>query len=627
MALREYDFEKEPTVSVVKKILTDSIKMKATDIHFDPQTNDLSIKFRINGNLVEYTIAPDNVKTNIITRIKILSGMNITESILPQVGTINFEYESKTTNMRVSSLPVVNGEKLVVHISNYAKNLKSISRIGFNKEDVNKIKDLLKEQQGIILITGTTASGKTTTMYSLLKEINSKSTNIISIEDPIKMKIDGINQVQLAPEKGITYKTIIRNALLQDPNVICINELVDDETARSALRASVTGKLIISTMHTKSAYTTIDTLLNMDVENYLLGSNLIGIISQRLVKRLCPTCREKKKASDYEKTVIREIMGEEIDELYYPKGCEECQSGYTDQIPVVEVIKIDDELRSAISNNKNRELIRNIIYEENNSILKDGFKKAIEGETSFSEIIRITDVKIDFTEDEKYIKEFILGNGDKELKPQNKKSETKNENEEIKKEKDVTEELNNQEQKTSKNEIDNKDTSDDSKENIKEEKANKTDENNVPNINVEESNKAEETSNIKDEIDNEINKITKIIVENDKNTEESSSDNSNLDEKIVIPNIFPPLKEEKIEDSVITAEKTDDEVQKIEIPIMIKEKDIKTPEEIKNIEETKDNVKEQIENEQEKASSITPINLDDDDDEDDFNYGDSYSIF
>ena len=397
MALREYDFEKEPTVSVVKKILTDSIKMKATDIHFDPQTNDLSIKFRINGNLVEYTIAPDNVKTNIITRIKILSGMNITESILPQVGTINFEYESKTTNMRVSSLPVVNGEKLVVHISNYAKNLKSISRIGFNKEDVNKIKDLLKEQQGIILITGTTASGKTTTMYSLLKEINSKSTNIISIEDPIKMKIDGINQVQLAPEKGITYKTIIRNALLQDPNVICINELVDDETARSALRASVTGKLIISTMHTKSAYTTIDTLLNMDVENYLLGSNLIGIISQRLVKRLCPTCREKKKASDYEKTVIREIMGEEIDELYYPKGCEECQSGYTDQIPVVEVIKIDDELRSAISNNKNRELIRNIIYEENNSILKDGFKKAIEGETSFSEIIRITDVKIDFT--------------------------------------------------------------------------------------------------------------------------------------------------------------------------------------------------------------------------------------
>ena len=271
-------------------------------------------------------------------------------------------------------------------------------------------------------------------------------------------------------------------------------------------------------MHTKSAYTTIDTLLNMDVENYLLGSNLIGIISQRLVKRLCPTCREKKKASDYEKTVIREIMGEEIDELYYPKGCEECQSGYTDQIPVVEVIKIDDELRSAISNNKNRELIRNIIYEENNSILKDGFKKAIEGETSFSEIIRITDVKIDFTEYEKYIKEFIIGNGDKELKPQNKKSETKNENEEIKNEKDVTEELNNQEQKTSKNKIDNKDISDDSKENIKEEKANKTDENNVPNINVEESNKAEETSNIKDEIDNEINKITKIIVEKDKNT-------------------------------------------------------------------------------------------------------------
>lgn len=412
MTLKEFDFEKEPIVSIVKKILTDSVKMKASDIHFDPQANDLSIKFRINGNLTEYTVAPDSVKINILTRIKILANMNITESLLPQIGAISFDVEGQVTNMRVSSLPVANGEKIVVHISNYAKNLKSLSKIGINPDDVSEIRKMLKEQQGIILITGNAASGKTTTMYSILKEINSKSINIISIEDPIKMKLDGINQVQIAPEKGLTYRNIIRNVLLQDPNVICINELVDDETTRGALRASITGRLVLSTMHTKSAFKTIETLLNMDVENYLLGSNLIGIISQRLVKKLCPNCRELKKATEYEQTVIKKITGQDIKEIYYPKGCTECQGGYIDQMPVVEVVTIDEDLRNAISNNKNKELIRSIINKNNNSILYDGFQKVINGDTSFDEIIRITDVKIDFTKEQEDIKEYILGNGE-----------------------------------------------------------------------------------------------------------------------------------------------------------------------------------------------------------------------
>lgn len=450
MALKEYDFEKEPTVSVVKKILTDSIKMKATDIHFDPRPNDLLIKFRINGNLVEYTTAPDNVKTNIVTRIKILSSMNITESLLPQIGTINFELEGKTTNMRVSSLPVINGEKLVVHISNYAKNIKSISKIGINPDDVEKIKKLLKEPQGIILITGTTSSGKTTTTYSILKEINSKALNIISIEDPIKMEIEGINQVQIAPDKGLTYKSILKNVLLQDPNVICINELVDDETTRTAVRAAVSGRLVISTLHTKNAYTTIETLLNMDVENYLLGSNLLGIISQRLVKKLCPNCREKQKATTYEKTIIKRILNTDIEELYVPKGCEECQNGYIDQIPVVEVVTIDDELRNAISNNKPHHLIREIIYENNNSILKDTFNKVINGDTTFNEAIRITDIKTDFTEDEKDLKEYILGNGQKSLE-EIQKAQDIQENQDAKEKQENLETKNNQEETNNKN--------------------------------------------------------------------------------------------------------------------------------------------------------------------------------
>lgn len=413
MALREFDFEKEPTVSIVKKILTDAIKMKATDIHFDPTSDELIIKFRINGELNEYTTAPDNVKTNIITRVKILAGMNITDSLLPQIGAINFELDSKSHNMRVSSLPIIDGEKIVIHISNYAKYIKSISKMGFDNQDVQTIKEILKEPQGIVLVTGTTNSGKTTTIYSLLKELNSKSNNIISIEDPIKMKIKGVNQVQISNEKGLTYRNLLKSILLQDPNIIAINELVDDETARMALRASLSGRLVISTMHTKTAYQTIDTLLNMDVENYLLGSNLVGIISQRLVKKLCPTCREKRKISSYEAKIIKNILGTDVEELFYPKGCEECKNGYTDQIPIAEVIKVNNELRNAISNNKRRDLIRNIIYEENKNIIKDGLQKAINGDTSFEEIIRVMDLKVDFTDKDEKIKNIIFGN-DKE---------------------------------------------------------------------------------------------------------------------------------------------------------------------------------------------------------------------
>lgn len=518
MALREFDFEKEPTVSIVKKILTDAIKMKATDIHFDPTADELVIKFRINGELTEYSTAPDNVKTNIITRVKILSGMNITDSLVPQIGTINFELDSKSHNMRVSSLPIIDGEKLVVHISNYAKNIKSISRIGFNNNDVKKIKELLKESQGIILVTGTASSGKTTTLYSILKELNSKSNNIISIEDPIKMKIKGVNQVQISPEKGLTYRNLLRSVLLQDPNIIAINELVDDETTRMALRASLSGRLVISTMNTKTAYQTVDTLLNMEVENYLLGSNLIGIISQRLVKKLCPTCREKKKISKYEAKIIKNILGEEVEELYYPKGCEECKNGYIDQIPIAEVIKIDNELRNAISNNRNRKLIRNIIYEENNNIIKDGLQKAINGDTSFEEIIRIMDLKLDLTEDDKKLEDIILGKDIEEnIEPE---KETK-----INKDKDIENEIEKKDENIEENKLEETNEKEESNSKEKEtEKDNKNNEKDKKDDEKETSKIAESINEIKKN-DEELQNILSTIIENEsKKTETPKSE-------------------------------------------------------------------------------------------------------
>lgn len=412
MAIREFDFEKEPTVSVVKRILNDAIKMKASNVHFDPTEDELIVKFRVNGDLVEYTTVPDSVKINIITRVKILAGMNITESLMPQIGSICIDSDSKTHTMRVSSLPVADGEKLVCHITNYNSSVKAINKLGFNDKDVKKIKDILSEQQGIILVTGSGNSGKTTTIYSILKEINNSENNIISIEDPINMKIKGINQVEICPEKGITYKNVLKNILLQDSNVISINELVDDEIARYALRFSISGCLVVSSLQSKTIYQTIENLIHMDVENYLLGSNLKGIISQRLVKRLCPMCREKRKATDYEKNVIKKILGKDIKELYYPCGCDDCKDGYIGLIPIAEVIKVDAELRHAISNGKSLDLIRNIIYEENASVLEDGLTKTLNGDTSFQEIMRIIDLDVDFEDDEIDVKNLIIGKSD-----------------------------------------------------------------------------------------------------------------------------------------------------------------------------------------------------------------------
>lgn len=597
MALREFDFEKDPTVSVVKKILTDAIKMKATDIHFDPTSDELIVKFRINGDLTEYTTAPENVKSNIITRVKIISGMNITDSLLPQIGAINFEIDSKTHNMRVSSLPVADGEKIVVHISNYAKNIKSISKIGFNSKDIIKIKELLREPQGIILVTGTASSGKTTTLYSLLKELNSKANNIISIEDPIKMKINGINQVQIAPEKGLTYRTLLRNILLQDPNIIAINELVDDETARNALRASLSGRLVISTMHTKSLYQTIDTLLNMDVENYLLGSNLIGIISQRLVKKLCPTCREKRKATKYEARIIKEILNEEVDELYYPKGCEDCKNGYVDQIPVAEVIKIDNELRSAISNNKKRDLIRKIIYEENSSIIQDGFKKVLAGETSFQEIIRIMDLKVDFTNDNKDLIDIILGN--KKIEDDPIDDEENNDYSES-----VSEEIDEKNSSTSKD--------DEEKNQDKKEKEEET----------ESTNSKEEEISTDEKKDNDTSESKNEIKEEDtkKDSENEPTKNEKKQEATIEVNINNNKPKDndadKIAESIKEIQKNEEEMDKA----------------LSSILENNNNNNDDENNKKEKQNESVPkerkktkiVNIDDDDD--DFNYDDSYNL-
>lgn len=592
MALHEFDYEKEPTVAIVKKILMDSIKMKATDIHFDPREDHLSIKFRLNGDLQEYTTAPENVKVNIITRIKILAGLNITESSIPQVGTINFEAENQSQNMRVSTLPILDGEKVVVHLSNYATNIKNIDKLGFQKENLRKLKDLLKQESGIILITGTTGSGKSTTLYSILKELSNKASNIISIEEPVKMKLKDINQVEINPDKGVTLKSILPNILLQDPNIVCISELYDDETTRSAVRTAITGRLVISTMQTKNAYQTIDTLLNMDVENYLLGSYLNGIISQRIVKKLCPSCRDKRPTTKYEKAIIKRILNKDVDEIYFADGCEDCRNGYIRQIPVTEVVMINDELRSAISNNKDRNYIRKLIYEENESIIKNALNKVIAGETSFEEFMRIMDIKIDFTKDDEDLIQIILGNvSDEDLNNVEMKEPVNEETKPIEN-KEVKEET----------KIEETNPVEENEEVVEEEVVEEANESEEPSEEVvveesEENQESEESEKAEETKDEEQNSFIKIEVEETDNNEEQENEEA----------------EEK------------EETEEQEITITTDDENNETEEVVEEVNDSEGNTDEEEETDAEDDEDDED-DYSDDDDEDDFNYGNSYSI-
>ena len=305
---REYDYENKPVVDIVNEMIIDAINKKASDIHFDPTEDCINVRIRVDGELLEYAKVPEFVKKNLLTRIKIISGMNITETRLPQDGAIKNLTDQVDLDLRVSSLPIVDGEKIVIRILDYTMSQAGLETLGLTPSNLEKVKKLIHMPNGIILVAGATGSGKSTTVYSMLAIINTVSRNIITVEDPVEMKIQGINQVQVMSEIGLTFGTTLRSILRQDPDVIMIGEIRDDETARIAVRASITGHLVLSTIHTNNSLNTIERLLDMDVERYLLGSALTGVISQRLVKRLCPKCRTSRPASHYEKVLFKTVL-------------------------------------------------------------------------------------------------------------------------------------------------------------------------------------------------------------------------------------------------------------------------------------------------------------------------------
>ena len=395
--LKTFEFEKLPIVEIVNEIIIDATKNRASDIHFDPSEQNLKVRIRIDGSLIDYCIIPNEYKRNLVTRVKIISGMNITENRLPQDGAIKTSLNGVPLDMRVSSLPTNGGEKIVIRILDYSMSIQGLEKLGFTKENYEKIIKMISLPNGIILTTGATGTGKSTTVYSILQRLNKEESNIITVEDPVEMDLPGINQVQVNSEIGLTFANVLRSILRQDPDIIMIGEIRDDETARIAVRASVTGHLVLSTLHTNDSLNTIERLLDMDVERYLLAASLSGIISQKLAKKLCPYCRKKIQTNQYQKHLFKKNLGIDLNEIYIAgDGCEHCMNGYSGRIAIHEVLAINEDIRDAISNSMKKDELRQLVYKSGvKTLLQDGLIKVSTGLTTFEEIIKLIELDVE----------------------------------------------------------------------------------------------------------------------------------------------------------------------------------------------------------------------------------------
>ena len=397
MIFTEYDFVKMPIVDIVNRIILFASKHRASDIHMDPREDCCMVRMRIDGRLQDHAKVPKMYEKNLATRVKLISKMNITETRVPQDGAIKGIVDGRELDMRVSALPTNEGEKIVIRLLDYSSSLNGLDTLGFSPNNYKKIERLLDIPNGIILVTGATGSGKSTSTYSMLSELNTEDVNIITVEDPVEMNIEGINQVQVNAEIGMTFAAALRSILRQDPDIILIGEIRDSETAQIAVRAAITGHLVLSTIHTNNALATIERLLDMNVERYLLSVALNGIISQKLARTLCPDCKKKRATTNYEKKIFSTLLGADVKEVYEPVGCPKCNRGFRGRIALHEVLYITDQLREMISDeNLDKEDLKKAVYSgDTMTLLQDALWKVVEGHTTFKEVYKVVDIDFD----------------------------------------------------------------------------------------------------------------------------------------------------------------------------------------------------------------------------------------
>ncbi|MDK2820112.1 MAG: type pilus assembly protein PilB [Clostridia bacterium] len=380
--------EEAPVVRFVNHIIKEAIKVKASDIHIEPQERKVRIRLRIDGLLRDLTYVPLDMLSNLISRIKILAGMDIAEKRLPQDGRFQFNL-GKRIDLRVSSLPTVYGEKVVLRILDRNVMLLPLEKLGFLPDKKQRYISLIRSSYGMVLITGPTGSGKTTTLYATLNTLSSPDRNIITIEDPVEYTLPGINQVKVNLKAGLTFVSGLRSILRQDPDIIMVGEIRDKETAEIAVSAAITGHLVFSTLHTNDAAGAITRLLDMGVEPYLVNSSVIGVVSQRLVRSICPHCREEYQP---EQDSLEKIWLPEVSRLYRGRGCKECHySGYTGRTAIHEVLVMNAELRKLVAQKAPASAIKEAALASGMvTLMDDGLEKVRRGITTVAEVLRVS---------------------------------------------------------------------------------------------------------------------------------------------------------------------------------------------------------------------------------------------
>ena len=381
-----------PTIRLVNSIIERAVIERASDIHLEPHETELLVRMRIDGIMQDILTVPRDLQNSVLSRIKIMAGLNIAERRVPQDGRFNVRVKDKNIDLRISTLPTVYGEKIVARLLDKSGGRIALEAIGLTEEGLAAIKNLLKYRNGVILVVGPTGSGKTTTMYSMIHEINTRDVNLVTLEDPVEYNIEGVNQVQINEKVGLTFASGLRSILRQDPDIIAVGEIRDGETADIAMRAAITGHVVLSTIHTNDAVGTIERLEDIGVEPYLVASAMRGMVSQRLLRKICPNCKQAYTATEEE---LRDLdIPDEVGlTLYRGKGCPNCfNTGFRGRTAVVEVMTLNSKLRRLIADGAPRAAIEDELHKPGSgfvSLRESAINLARQGVTTAGEILRV----------------------------------------------------------------------------------------------------------------------------------------------------------------------------------------------------------------------------------------------
>jgi general secretion pathway protein E len=384
---------KAPAVQLVNKILFQAVQSRASDIHIEPYEEQVHIRFRVDGVLHNILTLPKAQVGPLSSRVKIMANLNIAEHRLPQDGQSRARIGEESMDIRISVIPTAGGERIVLRLLDKGRGKLGLEDAGFGPEDLKTFRELIAIPHGILLITGPTGSGKTTTLYGALNELNNHERNILTVEDPVEYQLPGIGQMQVRPKINLTFASCLRHILRQDPDIIMIGEIRDRETAEIAIQASLTGHLVLSTLHTNDSASAVTRLIDMGIEPYLISSTVAGVMAQRLLRVICPECKEAHRPQEAA-ALAREFrrLGTESPQLYKGAGCEKCiQTGYLGRMGIFEIMRVDDPMKELIAQHRGAHVLKQAAVENGMTTLReDGLRKALAGITTLEEVFRVT---------------------------------------------------------------------------------------------------------------------------------------------------------------------------------------------------------------------------------------------